>query len=50
METKDNVYYFTNCVQTESKNLNDANRAISFDNSRTEIIYKILDKLNLTNK
>jgi beta-lactamase class D len=50
IETKDNVYYFTNCVQIESKNLDDVNRAISFDNSRTEIIYKILDKLNLTDK
>lgn len=48
VETKGNVYYFTNCVQLESKQLTDINRAISFDNSRTEIVYKILNELKLT--
>lgn len=42
------VFYFTNCVQIDSDKLNDVNRAISFDNSRREIVYKILDELNLT--
>lgn len=50
VETKDNVYYFTNCVQIDSEQLNDVNRAISFDNSRIEIIYKILEELKLTKK
>jgi beta-lactamase class D len=44
IETKDNVYYFANCVLIESEKLNDVNRAISFDNARTEIVYKILDE------
>lgn len=50
VEIKDNVYYFTNCVQIDSEQLNDVNRAIGFDNSRTEIVYKILDELKLTKK
>ena len=50
LETNDNVYYFTNCVQIESEKLNDVNRAISFDNSRTEIVYKIFEELKLTKK
>lgn len=50
LETNDNVYYFSNCVQIESENLNDVNRAISFDNARTEIAYKIFDELKLTKK
>lgn len=50
IETKDNVYYFTNCVQIDGEQLNDVNRAIGFDNSRTEIVYKILDELKLTKK
>lgn len=50
LETNDNVYYFTNCVQIDSEKLNDINRAISFDNSRTEIVYKIFEELKLTKK
>ena len=50
LETNENVYYFSNCVQIESKELNDVNRAISFDNSRTEIVYIILEELQLTKK
>ena len=50
LETNDNDYYFTNCVQIESEKLNDVNRAISFDNSRTEIVYKIFEELKLTKK
>lgn len=50
IETKDKVYYFTNCVQIESEELNDVNRAIAFDNARTEIVYKILDELKLIKK
>lgn len=48
LETNDNVYYFSNCVQIESEKLNEVNRAISFDNSRTEIVYEIFDELKLT--
>jgi len=47
IETKDNVYYFSNCVQIESVLLNDVQRAILFDHSRTAIVYQIVDSLNL---
>ena len=50
IETKSQVYYFSNLVQMDSKALNDANRAILFDNSRIDIVYKILEKLNLINE
>jgi beta-lactamase class D len=50
IETKDNVYYFANCVLIESEKPNDVNRAISFDNARTEIVYKILDELRWIGK
>ncbi|MBK9717446.1 MAG: hypothetical protein IPO85_08020 [Saprospiraceae bacterium] len=50
IETKGQVYYFSNCVQTDSKTLNDVNRAILFDNSRIDIVYKILEELSLINE
>ena len=50
IETKSQVYYFSNFVQMDSKALNDANRAILFDNSRIDIVYKILEELNLINE
>lgn len=49
LETNGNVYYFSNCIQIESDSLNNVNRAISFDHSRTEIVYKVLNELQLTN-
>lgn len=48
VETKGHVYYFTNCVQIESAKLSDVQRAINFDQSRKEIVYKILNELKLT--
>jgi beta-lactamase class D len=48
LEIKDNVYYFSNCVQIESEKLDDVNRAIGFDKARKQIVYKILDELKLT--
>lgn len=50
IETKGNVYYFANCVQIDAKKLNDTQSAISFDNSRIDIVYLILDDLKLTGK
>lgn len=50
VETKNNVYYFANCVQINGQKLIDLQSAISFDNSRTEIVYLILDDLKLINK
>lgn len=47
IETNNRVYYFANCVQIDGEQLNDNNRAISFDKSRTEIVYKILKELKL---
>lgn len=41
--TKDNVYYFSNCIQTE-------NRRNDFANARTDIVYDILDELNILKK
>lgn len=50
IETNDNVYYFSNCIQTESENLTNVNRAISFDNARTEIAYTIFEELKQIKK
>lgn len=47
LETKGNVYYFANCVQIDSKKLEDIDTAIKFDHSRTEIVYNILNHINL---
>ncbi len=44
LETKDNVYYFSNCIQTTDLNNNDFARA------RTEIVYQIIDELKLMSK
>lgn len=44
LETKNNVYYFTNCVQTNDlKNQN-------FGRARSEIVFSILDELKLLPK
>ena len=44
IETKDNVYYFVNCIQSENFSNKD------FSNSRIDIVYLILDDLKVTNK
>lgn len=41
--TKDNVYYFSNCMQTE-------NRGADFADARLNIVYDILDELNILKK
>ena len=48
VEANDNVYYFANCVQTYSKNIDDKERADLFNNSRRGITYQILKELNIT--
>jgi len=48
VESNDNVYYFANCVQTDSKNIDDKERADLFNNSRRSITYQILKELNIT--
>lgn len=47
LETKENVYYFANCVQIDGKKLYDVQNAIRFDQSRTEIVYSIVDDLGI---
>lgn len=44
METRNKVYYFANCIQSDDLNNND------FANARIDIIYLILDDLKLTDK
>lgn len=44
LETKDNVYYFANCIQSSDLNNKD------FANARIDIVYLILNDLKLTNK
>ncbi|WP_316840502.1 class D beta-lactamase [Pedobacter gandavensis] len=41
--TKDNVYYFANCIQS-------ANRAEGFEAARTQISFQILEQLNILKK
>ncbi|MBP9192092.1 MAG: class D beta-lactamase, partial [Ignavibacteria bacterium] len=48
VEANDNVYYFANCVQTDSKNIDDKEREDLFNNSRRSITYQILKELNIT--
>jgi len=43
VETKDNVYYFTNCIQTKDFDNPD------FAQTRIDIVYKILDELKILN-
>lgn len=47
LETKSNVFYFSNCIQTDSKNVEDVQRAILFDHARKDIVFDILAALNL---
>jgi beta-lactamase class D len=44
VETKSNVYYFANCIQTANFNNPD------FANARIYIVYKILDELKILNE
>jgi beta-lactamase class D len=44
IETKDNVYFFVNCIQSADFNNKD------FANSRIDIVYLILDDLKVTKK
>lgn len=47
VETKDNVYYFVNCIQINSKRNEELEQAILFDKARKEITQKILQELNI---
>ncbi|MDR1877499.1 MAG: class D beta-lactamase [Flavobacteriaceae bacterium] len=44
VETKDNVYYFANCIQSSGLNSKD------FINARNDITYQILDELKIIEK
>lgn len=45
--TADNVYYFANCIQTPSKQMEQTENAVAFDKARTDITYQILKQLNI---
>lgn len=47
VETKDNVYYFVNCIQISSEKIEELEQAILFDKARKEITQKILQELNI---
>jgi len=47
VKTKDNVYYFSNCVKVKSNELNNNEPAILFDHSRKEITLQILKELSI---
>jgi beta-lactamase class D len=44
---KDQVYFFANCIQDESKNVTEAQDAIRFDHARNQIAFNILSELNI---
>lgn len=50
IETPDNVYYFANCVQMDSKYFTDNTRSVNFDRCRRDIVYLILDELGIVKK
>jgi beta-lactamase class D len=46
VKKKEQVYFFSNCVQTESARIEtDQQHAINFDQSRRKIVYQILNEL-----
>lgn len=50
LEHQGKVYYFANCIQVESKQLEDVNRAIAFDQARPIIVEQILKELGCYSK
>ena len=46
LESNDNVYYFSNCIQLDSQIPENTDRAILFDKSRMEIVLKYLKNFN----
>lgn len=48
VETRNNVYYFSNCVQLSSELMNQEDRAEKFVQSRKDIAVKILNDLDIT--
>lgn len=47
VESGKRVYYFANCIQTESKKLNEPEHAVRFDHARTEIADLVLRDLGI---
>lgn len=47
VQTKDNVYYFANCVQADGEKLNNNETAIKFDKARRVIAQEILKSMNI---
>lgn len=50
VEIGNKVYYFSNCVQAPGSDMNDVEKAIRFDRSRTEIVYLILQEMGIWNR
>ena len=42
VETKDDVYYFSNCTQAAGDSLKTLEQSVNFDKARTQIVYNIL--------
>jgi beta-lactamase class D len=47
VDTGDNVYFFTNCTQINSEEVEEVEKAILFDKARKEISQKILKELGI---
>lgn len=47
VETENNVFYFANCIQINSEEIEELEQAILFDKARREITQKILQELNI---
>jgi beta-lactamase class D len=48
IEARNNVYYFSNCVQLSSDLMNQKDRAENFIRSRKDIAVRILNDLDIT--
>lgn len=47
LETEDNAYFFANCIQINSEEVEELEQAILFDKARKEVAQKILRELNI---
>lgn len=50
IQTKENVYYFANCVQIDGEKLNDNETSIMFNNARRSIAKEILKSMGILNQ
>ncbi len=50
VETKGNVFFFSNCIQIDSEENEELDQVILFDKARKEITHRILQELNIIEK